>query len=70
MVDHIFPPKDFGSCGGKKSFAPLNQYSSAIFWQNPIPTLDIENELKRLKEDQQQSGKSPRKISKSYTTSY
>jgi len=48
MVDHIFPPRSYGI----KQLEPLNNYSSFAYWQEPLPSLDFEDEIRRMTEDQ------------------
>jgi len=48
MVDHIFPPRVSGDLGAKQLLAPLNNYSSFSYWQEPLPSFDIEDEIRKM----------------------
>ena len=48
MVDHIFPPRVSGDLGAQQLLAPLNNYSSFSYWQEPLPSFDIEDEIRKM----------------------
>ena len=49
MVDHIYPPRvSGGELGAQQALAPLNNYSSFSYWQEPLPCFDIEDEIRKM----------------------
>lgn len=49
MVDHIYPPRvSGGELGAQQALAPLNNYSSFSYWQEPLPSFDIEDEIRKM----------------------
>ena len=48
MVDHIYPPRVSGELGAQQLLAPLNNYSSFSYWQEPLPSFDIEDEIRKM----------------------